>query len=99
VINRKQLVSIMVNEEDHLRMQALRPGLQLKNVFKTIDKVDSALETRLDYAFHPQLGYLTACPTNVGTGMRASAMVHLPGLVLIDQINQIVQSVNKVGLA
>ena len=99
VMNRKQTLSIMINEEDHLRMQAIRAGLQLKNVFKMIDKADSALEERLDFAFHPQLGYLTACPTNVGTGMRASAMVHLPALVLSEQINQVIQAVNKIGLA
>jgi protein arginine kinase len=99
VMNRKQTLSIMINEEDHLRMQALRSGLQLKNVFKIIDKADTALEQRLDFAYDPQLGYLTACPTNVGTGMRASAMVHLPGLVLSEQINQVIQAVSKIGLA
>ena len=99
VINRKQSLSIMINEEDHLRMQGLRAGLQLKNVFKMVDKVDSQLEGNLDFAFSPRLGYLTACPTNVGTGMRASAMVHLPALVLTEQINQIIQAVNKIGLA
>jgi protein arginine kinase len=99
VMNRKQTVSIMINEEDHLRMQALRPGLQLKNTFKMIDKVDSELESKVDFAFSPKLGYLTACPTNVGTGMRASAMVHLPALVLSEQINQIIQAVGKIGLA
>lgn len=99
VMNRKQTLSIMINEEDHLRMQALRSGLQLKNVFKMIDKVDSELETKVDFAFHPKLGYLTACPTNVGTAMRASAMVHLPALVLGEQINQVIQAVNKIGLA
>ncbi len=99
VMNRKQTLSIMINEEDHLRMQGIRSGLQLKSVFKMIDKVDSALEERLDFAFSPQLGYLTACPTNVGTGMRASAMVHLPALVMSEQINQVIQAVNKIGLA
>jgi protein arginine kinase len=64
-----------------------------------IDKVDSELEEKLDFAFHSQLGYLTACPTNVGTGMRASAMVHLPALVMSEQINQVIQAVNKIGLA
>ena len=64
-----------------------------------IDQVDSELERRLDYAFSPELGYLTACPTNLGTGIRVSAMLHLPGLVLAEQINQIIQSVNKLGLA
>jgi len=99
VVNKAQTMSIMINEEDHLRMQVLLPGLQLHNAFKTLDKVDTSLENKLDYAFHPRLGYLTACPTNVGTGMRASAMIHLPGLVLSDQINQIIQAVNKIGLA
>lgn len=99
VMNRRQTLSIMVNEEDHLRMQAIRSGLQLKNVFKMIDKADTELEQRLDFAYHQQLGYLTACPTNVGTGMRASAMVHLPALVLSEQINQVIQAVNKIGLA
>ena len=80
-------------------MQGLRSGLQLKNVFKMVDKADTQLEANLDFAFSPQLGYLTACPTNVGTGMRASAMVHLPALVLTEQINQIIQAVNKIGLA
>ncbi len=99
IMNKKQTLSIMVNEEDHLRMQAIRSGLQLKSVFKMIDKADTELDEKLDFAFHPQLGYLTACPTNVGTGMRASAMVHLPALVLSEQINQVIQAVNKIGLA
>lgn len=99
VINDKETISVMINEEDHLRMQALKAGLQLKNVFKIIDKVDTELEEELNFAFSPRLGYLTACPTNVGTGMRGSAMVHLPAMVLSDQINQVVQAVNKLGLA
>jgi protein arginine kinase len=99
VINRGETVSVMINEEDHLRMQALTSGLQLKSVFQVIDRVDTELEAALDYAYSPRLGYLTACPTNVGTGMRASAMLHLPGLVLSEQINQVVQAVNKLGLA
>ncbi len=98
VMNRKQTLSIMVNEEDHLRIQAMRPGLQLKSTFKALDKADTELEQKLDYAFHPKLGYLTACPTNVGTGMRASAMVHLPALVLDEEINKVIQAVNKIGL-
>lgn len=99
VVNRRQTVSIMINEEDHLRMQSIRSGLQLKQAFKLIDKIDSALESKLEFAFDPHLGYLTACPTNVGTGMRASAMLHLPGLVLSELINQVVQAVSKIGLA
>ena len=99
VMNRKQTLSIMINEEDHLRMQSIRSGLQLKSAFKLVDKVDSTLEGKLDFAYDPRLGYLTACPTNVGTGMRASAMLHLPGLVLSELINQVIQAVNKIGLA
>jgi len=99
VMNRKQTLSIMINEEDHLRMQSIRSGLQLKSAFKLVDKVDSTLEAKLDVAYDEKLGYLTACPTNVGTGMRASAMLHLPGLVLSDLINQVIQAVNKIGLA
>ena len=99
VINRRQTLSIMINEEDHLRMQSIRSGLQLKQAFKLVDKIDSALESKLEFAYDPQLGYLTACPTNVGTGMRASAMLHLPGLVLSELINQVIQAVSKIGLA
>lgn len=99
VVNRDETLCVMINEEDHLRVQALRPGLQLKQAWQSIDNVDSRLEKRLDYAFSPELGYLTACPTNLGTGIRVSAMLHLPGLVLAEQINQIIQAVNKLGLA
>src|SRR6266404_4506158 len=99
VLNREESLCVMINEEDHLRMQALRPGLQLKQAWSAIDQVDSKLEKKLDYAFSPDLGYLTACPTNLGTGIRVSAMLHLPGLVLAEQINQIIQAVNKLGLA
>lgn len=99
VLSRDETLCVMINEEDHLRMQSLRPGLQLSEAWRAIDEVDSALEKRLDYAFSPELGYLTACPTNLGTGIRVSAMLHLPGLVLAEQVNQIIQAVNKLGLA
>ncbi len=99
VMNRNQTVSIMINEEDHLRMQAIRPGLQLLPAFRTLDRIDSELDTKLPYAFDARYGYLTACPTNLGTGMRASAMLHLPGLVLSEQINPTIQAANKIGLA
>ncbi len=99
VLNAEQSLCVMINEEDHLRMQALRPGLQIKAAWQAIDQVDTALEKNLDYAFSPDLGYLTACPTNLGTGIRVSAMLHLPALVLAEQINQIIQAVNKLGLA
>jgi protein arginine kinase len=99
VLNRDETLCFMINEEDHLRMQALCPGLQLRQAWAKIDAADSALEKKLTYAFSSELGYLTACPTNLGTGIRVSAMLHLPGLVLAEQINPIIQSVNKLGLA
>ena len=99
VLNKEESLCVMINEEDHMRMQALRPGLQIRQAWMAIDQVDSELETRLEYAFSSELGYLTACPTNLGTGILVSAMLHLPGLVLSEQINQIIQSVNKLGLA
>ena len=98
-LNREETLCVMINEEDHLRMQALRPGLQLRHAWEAVDAVDSQLEQKLNYAFSLELGYLTACPTKLGTGIRVSAMLHLPGLVLADQINAIVQSVSKLGLA
>jgi protein arginine kinase len=99
VLNREETYCVMINEEDHLRMQALRPGLQLRQAWTAIDQIDSSLERKLEYSFSPEWGYLTACPTNLGTGIRVSAMLHLPGLVLAEQINPIIQSVNKLGLA
>jgi protein arginine kinase len=99
VLSRDESLCVMINEEDHLRMQALRPGLQLKEAWQAIDTVDSALEHKLNYAFCAELGFLTACPTNVGTGIRVSAMLHLPGLVLAEQINSVIQAVNKLGHA
>ncbi len=99
VIDRRQSVAIMINEEDHLRMQGIRAGLDLRTAHEMINAVDSELEKQLPYAWDQRLGYLTACPTNVGTGMRASVMLHLPALVLTDQIKQVMNAVNKIGLA
>ena len=99
VLSKDESISVMINEEDHLRMQALLPGLQIKDAWLTIDKFDSQLEKGLEFAYSKKQGYLTACPTNLGTGIRVSAMLHLPGLVLSEQINQIIQAVNKLGLA
>ncbi|MBU6301978.1 MAG: protein arginine kinase [Verrucomicrobia bacterium] len=99
IMNPRQTISIMINEEDHLRMQAILPGLQLHEAWAVIDGVDSGVEKSVNYAFNAEWGYLTACPTNLGTGMRASAMLHLPGLVLGDQMNEVVRAVNKIGLA
>jgi protein arginine kinase len=99
VIDRKQTLAIMVNEEDHLRMQGICAGLDLRTAHALVNHADSELERHLPYAFDQRLGYLTACPTNVGTGMRASVMLHLPALVLTDQIKQVMNAVGKIGLA
>ena len=98
IISKDQTVSVMVNEEDHLRIQVLRAGFQLKKTWNVINELDTALEASLDYAFSPALGYLTACPTNLGTGMRASAMMHLPALVISSQMEKVVRAVNQLGM-
>ncbi|MHB0884681.1 MAG: protein arginine kinase [Bacillota bacterium] len=95
----QQTVSVMVNEEDHLRIQCLLPGLQLEKAWAMANAVDDALEERLDFAFGERLGYLTACPTNVGTGLRASVMLHLPALILTNQAARVGHAVVKLGLA
>ena len=92
-------VSIMVNEEDHIRMQVLLPGLQLEACWDLAGKIDDVLEETINYAFDEDIGYLTACPTNTGTGMRASVMVHLPALVITNQFNRISQALSQLGLA
>jgi protein arginine kinase len=92
-------VSIMVNEEDHLRIQCLAPGLNLPEAASLADVIDDALEAKMEFAFKEDLGYLTACPTNIGTGLRASIMAHLPALVLTRQINRIVNAATQLGLA
>ncbi|MFZ4764552.1 MAG: protein arginine kinase [Roseimicrobium sp.] len=99
LIDRNQSLAIMVNEEDHFRMQGICAGLDLRTAFSIVSNADSALENQLPYAFDARLGYLTACPTNVGTGMRASVMLHLPALVLTEQIKQVMNAVAKIGLA
>ena len=91
--------SIMVNEEDLIRMQSIRPGFQLPEVYSEINLIDNALGEKLDYAFDEQIGFLTSCPTNAGTGMRASVMLHLPALVLSGQINATIQGINQLHLA
>ncbi|MBO8129336.1 MAG: protein arginine kinase [Peptococcaceae bacterium] len=98
VVSGDEIVSIMVNEEDHLRLQCLLPGLQLEEAARICALLDDALEQTLDYAFSEKLGYLTACPTNVGTGMRVSVMVHLPGLVINGGIKELLAFIPKVGL-
>ncbi|MDR3561500.1 MAG: protein arginine kinase [Negativicutes bacterium] len=92
-------VSIMINEEDHLRIQCLVPGLNLRDANELANTVDDILEAKITFAYNEQAGYITACPTNIGTGLRASVMVHLPALVLTRQINRIMTAATQLGLA
>ncbi len=92
-------LSIMVNEEDHLRIQGIRSGLSLSTVWKELDAIDDRVESGLDIAFHPRFGYLTACPTNVGTGLRMSVMLHLPGLRLLGEIDKVKRAASDMNLA
>lgn len=92
-------VSIMVNEEDHLRIQVLRSGLQLDEIWSEVSRIDDRIEGRIEYAFHPRYGYLTACPTNVGTGIRISVMLHLPGLKLTGEIERVFRAAKDMRLA
>lgn len=91
-------VSVMIGEEDDIRLQVIAPGLDLDGVYKTADALDDMLGETLDYAFDEQFGFLTRCPTNVGTGMRASVMLHLPALELAGRMNQLAGEVGKLGL-
>jgi protein arginine kinase len=88
----------MLNEEDHLRIQGLHSGFALEAAYAEVDRLDSELGQRLAFAFHPEFGYLTSCPTNVGTGLRASVLIHLPGLVLTKEISKVLQGLAQVGL-
>ncbi|RAP73262.1 protein arginine kinase [Paenibacillus montanisoli] len=99
ILSENEAVSIMVNEEDHLRIQCLYPGFQVKEAWGLANRIDDIFEGVTDYAFDERRGYLTSCPTNVGTGIRSSVMMHLPGLVLTQQINRILSAVTQVGLA
>ncbi|MEL7648246.1 MAG: protein arginine kinase [Sedimentibacter sp.] len=92
-------VSIMINEEDHLRIQTLGTGLSLKECWEKGNDIDDGLEEELDYAFDKELGYVTACPTNIGTGMRASVMVHLPALSITNQIEKLLMGISQLGVA
>ncbi len=98
-ISRDQTCSVMVNEEDHLRIQVVRGGFHMKRAWKAADQIDTSLAGKLVPAFSSKLGFLTACPTNVGTGLRASAMVHLPALAISDQMEKVVRALNQDGIA
>jgi protein arginine kinase len=98
-IGENETLAIMVNEEDHLRIQVLRSGLQLEEAWQQINAIDDQLEAALDFAFHPRFGYLTACPTNVGTGIRVSVMLHLPALKLTGEIEKVFRAAKDMRLA
>ncbi|WHY86428.1 protein arginine kinase [Neobacillus novalis] len=98
LLTENEEVSIMINEEDHIRIQCLFPGLQLSEALDAANEIDDWLESNIQYAFDEKHGYLTSCPTNVGTGLRASVMMHLPGLILTQQISRIIPAINQLGL-
>jgi protein arginine kinase len=98
ILQQEEQISIMVNEEDHIRMQCILPGFQLNQVWDMANKLDDLIEESIPFSFDGKWGYLTACPTNIGTGMRASVMLHLPCIVLTGQINSLMEAITKVGL-
>ena len=98
LLSSDERLSIMLNEEDHIRLQVITPGLSLEQAYDTADKLDTLLDERLDFAFDEKLGYLTQCPTNLGTGMRASVMLHLPALEKSNAISRIAGNLSKLGL-
>lgn len=98
-LGHQETVSLMVNEEDHIRLQVMRSGFALDETWQEIDRLDDLVEQRVNYAFSEEFGYLTACPTNVGTGMRASVMMHLPALEFTRQIEKVFRALQKINLA
>jgi len=98
-IHRGEQYSVMINEEDHLRIQVMHSGLDLGAAWDRISRIDDAIENQTTYAFSDRFGYLTACPTNVGTGLRVSVMLHLPALVITNQIEKVFRSLQKISLA
>ncbi len=98
LINKEESISVLINEEDHIRIQCLLPGLQLDDTWSLADKIDDLIEEKIKYAFDEQLGYLTSCPTNLGTGIRASVMMHLPVLNMTGYINGILQASSQIGI-
>ncbi|MBL7157297.1 MAG: protein arginine kinase [Candidatus Omnitrophica bacterium] len=98
LIDDREIASIMINEEDHVRLQVLQSGFNIIEAWRMADEIDTDLGTRLSYAFSDRWGYLTACPTNTGTGLRASIMLHMPALVMTNQIGKVFQAISKLGL-
>ncbi len=98
MIGDKEVVSVMINEEDHLRVQVMQSGFNLQECWRIANRLDDSLHKRLKFAFSDEWGYLTACPTNAGTGLRASVMLHLPSLVMTKQITRVLQAITKLGM-
>ena len=99
LLSEDRSLAVMVNEEDHLRIQVLRDDADLKTAWRLAEKTDGEIESRIEYAFHPTYGYLTACPSNVGTGLRVSIMLHLLGLRMTEEIEQVFRGLDQLGLA
>ncbi|OFI06925.1 putative ATP:guanido phosphotransferase [Clostridium acetireducens DSM 10703] len=98
ILNNEETISLMINEEDHIRLQCITAGLNLGEAYNIANKLDDLLEENLKYAFDEKLGYITACPTNIGTGMRASVMLHLPTLTINNQIGEVLNVLSQVGM-
>lgn len=99
LISNDEKISIMINEEDHLRVQSLYPGMQITAAMNLCKRIDEVLEEKIDFAFNDSYGYLTCCPTNIGTGIRASVMLHLPALTMTGYMRSILESCSKLGIA
>ncbi len=99
IMTQDELFSAMINEEDHLRIQVIKPGLQLQNCWNQVNRIDDAIEENIDYAFSPRLGYLTACPTNIGTGIRVSIMLHLPGIKMVGHLEKFFNTAKAMNMA
>lgn len=97
IVSGNEEISLMINEEDHLRIQVIAAGLDLKRCWKVLDGVDNGLSRKIDFSFRPDWGYLTACPTNVGTALRASCMLHLPALIFTKRINKILELLSRIA--
>ena len=98
ILSKDRTMSVMINEEDHIRLQILKKGFDLEGAYELADRLDTLLDENLDFAFDEKLGYLTQCPTNLGTGMRASVMLHLPALRSNRSIGRIAANLSKLGL-
>jgi len=99
IVSEEEVLSIMINEEDHLRIQVMQSGFNLDETWKIADTIDDSLSQKLDLAYSLHWGYLTACPTNTGTAMRGSVMLHLPALVMTKQINKVLAAISKLSFA